>query len=134
MKCPCHSNKLFTDCCEPYLLGIKNPPTPLELMRSRYASYALDNPEYIIRTTHPHNPMYDPNKSRWIASIHLFSQTTAFRGLTIVSHEESGNEGFVTFHASLLNLQGNDVSFKEKSRFLRKNNLWLYHSGIRDSL
>jgi len=103
-------------------------------MRSRYSAYALDQADYIIRTTDRNNLMYNPDRLAWIASIHQFSQTTAFRGLTIISHENFGNEGFVTFHAILKDLQGKDVSFREKSRFLKKNGQWLYESGIRNFL
>ncbi len=133
MKCLCHSNKQFNDCCEPYLLGIKSPQTPEPLMRSRYSAYALNKPDYIICTTHPDNPMYNPNTLAWTSSIQQFSQITAFQGLTIICSEESGNEGFVTFHALLIDFHGKDASFIEKSRFLRKNGLWLYRSGVRDS-
>src|SRR5437867_3549203 len=45
MKCPCHSGKKYSECCEPYHQGLP-APTPLALMRSRYAAYALQNAEY----------------------------------------------------------------------------------------
>jgi SEC-C motif-containing protein len=134
MKCPCHSHKDFSACCEPYLLGEKKPSTPVLLMRSRYAAYALDRPQYIIQTTHPRNPMYNRDTIAWTVSIHQFSQTTAFQGLLILSHEESALEGYVTFHAILKNFQGTDMSFIEKSYFLKEKGLWLYRSGVREVL
>src|SRR5579871_5773461 len=48
--CLCGSNKPFADCCEPYLTGNKDAPTPEALMRSRYTAYALQNYGYIENT------------------------------------------------------------------------------------
>ncbi|ADI37740.1 hypothetical protein wcw_0367 [Waddlia chondrophila WSU 86-1044] len=43
--------------------------------------------------------------------------------------QKKKNEAFVTFKATL-SQNGQDISFTEKSRFLKKNNQWLYASGI----
>jgi SEC-C motif domain protein len=50
--CPCCSQKLFSECCEPFIIGLKNPSTALALMRSRYTAYVLHDADYLIKTTH----------------------------------------------------------------------------------
>lgn len=121
MKCPCHSGKDYDLCCGPYHKETKSPETPLELMRSRYSAYALDLPEYIIKTTHPKSPLYEKTRLDWIASIHEFHKTTAFQGLIIESYDET----HVTFFA-ILNTLGKDTSFRENSLFEKSHGLWCY--------
>lgn len=50
--CYCNSEKLFKDCCEPYLKGLKKAPTAEALMRSRYSAYATHQADYLVATTH----------------------------------------------------------------------------------
>jgi len=51
MMCPCCSGKEFADCCQKFILKKDLPKLPVELMRSRYTSYALGEIDYIIETT-----------------------------------------------------------------------------------
>jgi len=120
MKCPCHSGKLYAECCAPYHEGV-NPPTPLALMRSRYSAYALSNARYIIATTHPEHPDSSLPASQRKQQIKHFCRTTQFKGLEIVEAEGST----VTFRAILIQ-QGHDASFTEKSAFSQLNGHWLY--------
>ena len=90
-------------------------------MRSRYSAYALDLPDYIIKTTHPNSPLYEKNLEAWIASIHEFSSTTEFQGLEI----ESFDDRHVTFYA-ILKTFGKDTSFREKSLFEKSEGFWCY--------
>ena len=50
-KCPCCSDKSFLDCCQPFILGLKKPSSPEELMRSRYSAYANCEVDYLYNTT-----------------------------------------------------------------------------------
>lgn len=106
-------------------------------MRSRYAAYALNLPEYIIKTTHPQNPAYQKNQKKWASEILTFCETTQFCGLEILDFTQNENEAFVSFKA-ILKQNEQDASFKEKSRFVKENGQWLYFngtvSGIRDIL
>lgn len=129
MKCPCHSGLPFTECCEPYLTEKELPESALQLMRSRYTAYALKDPDYIIKTTHPENPTQTANKTAWKEAILIFCKRTDFKGLKIIEFVEGNREAFVTFYAHLF--QGTeDASFEETSRFLKEDNRWLYHSGV----
>ncbi len=126
-SCPCHSGKKYAECCKPYHSGTL-PETALALMRSRYSAYALHLADYIMQTTHPHNRAHLSDKERWKKEIMGHYKNTDFYDLKITDFIDGPKEAYVTFTAYLR--QGNrDVSFTEKSRFLKIDNQWLYESG-----
>lgn len=128
-NCRCYSQLSYEECCKPYHLGKSLPENALKLMRSRYSAYALGLADYIIETTHPANPSYSENKDLWRISIAHFCSVTDFCGLDILAFLDGPHEAFVTFFAHLKQ-NSQDISFQEKSRFLKVKNRWLYHSGI----
>src|SRR5258708_2213400 len=115
MKCPCSSDLPYEQCCKPFHEG-KAPSTALELMRSRYAAYALDLPDYIIKTTHPKCQAFMLDFTKWKKSIREFSRNTIFEKLTICDYDLQEEVSHVTFTAHLKQF-GKDASFTEKSRF-----------------
>ncbi|MCP5509002.1 MAG: SEC-C domain-containing protein [Chlamydiales bacterium] len=118
--CPCHSGKPYADCCQSFHLGFP-PPTALALMRSRYSAYALGLVDYIIHTTHSAKK---PDRKE----IEAFCNVTRFADLEILDVDEKEDEASIKFKATLL--QGkHDVSFVEKSAFIKENNHWFYVSG-----
>jgi SEC-C motif domain protein len=119
-KCPCHSGKAYSECCEPFHKG-QLAPNALLLMRSRYTAYALNLPDYIIQTALPLNPTA-------LHEISQFSLQTQFIGLTIIDFQEKGNTATVTFKAHLKQNQ-QDASFTEKSHFLKHEGKWFYMTG-----
>lgn len=131
--CPCNPNSLYKECCYPFHIALKSPKTALELMKSRYSAYALGLSDYIMQTTHPKNPHYNPDKINWELSIDKFSNETLFLKLEIIEHTESRNEGYVTFIA-YLESKGHNASFKERSHFIFENNKWYYLDGVYKSL
>lgn len=124
--CPCHSNKKYKQCCQPYHKGVY-PKTALLLMRSRYSAYALGLTQYIMATTHPNNPDATIALSDWQNSIAEFSKDSQFIGLNILEFIDGEDESYVAFEARL-----NHGTMKEKSRFLKVNGKWLYESGSFD--
>jgi SEC-C motif-containing protein len=98
-------------------------------MRSRYAAYAKGLVQYILETTAP-GPMRQEDEASWREEVRRFSDATRFSGLSITEHSESEDEAFVTFHCTLTQ-GGQDVSFGERSRFVRVDGRWAYHSGER---
>jgi len=98
-------------------------------MRSRYAAYSLQLVDYIIQTTHPSNELFKKTEKEMRKNILEFSQNTSFIGLEILDFQDGEKEAFVTFKA-LLAQKGHDVSFQEKSRFLRENGRWLYVNAV----
>ncbi len=123
MSCFCHSGKPYAECCQPFHKG-KRPQNALQLMRSRYSAYARWLPSYIIATTHPDNPSYCENPAVWAKEILQFCRSTQFAGLEILEFMDGDEEAFVTFVADL-----KEASFKEKSRFVKVEDRWLYHSA-----
>jgi SEC-C motif domain protein len=125
--CPCKSGQAYDRCCSPYHHG-KDPENALALMRSRYSAYALELADYIIRTTHPTNPDYRSNLETWKKEILHFCQNTDFLNLKIHEFIDGENVAYVTFTA-FLKQKGQDLSFKEKSLFLKEEQKWFYKSG-----
>lgn len=126
--CPCNSGLDYNDCCQPFHDN-KLPDSALALMRSRYSAYALNNPEYIIRTTHPNHPNYKKNHNQWVQEISDFCLNTQFQKLEILEVIEGFNESFVTFNAYLLQ-NNKKIQLTEKSQFLKIKKQWLYRDAI----
>lgn len=127
-SCPCGSTKKYKKCCKIFHDKISFPKTALELMKSRYSAYATSNAKYIIETTHKDNPDFTDNIKEWENDILIFCNNTKFIGLEILEFIDDKNESFVKFKANMIQ-QGNDVSFVEKSRFLRVDEKWFYVDG-----
>lgn len=125
--CSCKSGKKYKKCCKSFHDGIL-PKTSLELMRSRYCAFALNNTDYIINTTHPLNNDFTPNRDAWAEGISSFSLNTDFNNLEIIDFIDGKTESYVTFKATLKQ-EEDDISFTEKSKFLKENGKWLYVNG-----
>jgi SEC-C motif-containing protein len=125
--CPCGSGKKYKRCCQPFHNG-KVAKTALELMKSRFSGYAFSHWAYIIKTTHRENQEFTLQIEDWKKEIVAFSTQTSFDRLRILEFIDMGEEAFVTFEA-ILSSNREDISFVEKSRFLKVNQLWYYHSG-----
>lgn len=97
-------------------------------MKSRYSAFAVNDSNYIIKTTHPQNPDYSENKTQWRDSILTFSKNSDFKNLTILDFNEGEDEAYVTFNVTIFQNE-KDIGFTEKSKFFKLNNAWLYHSG-----
>ena len=123
MFCPCGSGNKYKKCCSKYHKGAFAPDALL-LMKSRYSAYAVGNSHYIIKTTHPDNPDYTSDIKSWEASILNFSEQTNFLSLEIINFIDGEEEAFVTFNARL-----SSGDLKEKSRFLKRYDRWLYIDG-----
>ncbi len=121
--CPCGSGQKYKKCCAPYHKGAITQ-NALLLMKSRYSAYAVGKSDYTIRTTHPDNADFSEDTKTWKRSIDLFCQETDFQKLEILEWVDGEEEAFVTFKASL-----SSGILMEKSRFLKVDGRWFYHSG-----
>jgi len=126
-SCPCCSGLPYDLCCKRLHKGAL-AHNALELMRSRFSAYALNIPEYIIKTTHPASPHYSEDLSHWKHDISEFSRTSRFDKLEILDFKEQDTLATVTFVAHMQQ-DGSDATFTEKSYFEKKNEVWLYRSG-----
>jgi len=81
-----------------------------------------------MKTTHPENAAYTPDRDRWHRDVGEFCEHTTFTSLTVIESSAGEDEAFVTFTASLTQ-GGKDASFTERSKFYKVDGQWLYHSG-----
>lgn len=127
--CPCHSDQPYTHCCQPIHEGQKRP-SPSQLMRARYAAYALGNIRFILQTERPNPPRSAKEIAKQRRSLKEFCQSTQFLGLQILDEATlDENQATVTFHATLLQ-NGQDVSFTERSLFELRNGRWVYLKSL----
>ena len=127
-NCPCGSLIKYKKCCKPFHEDIKTPINALELMKSRYYAYAIEKSEYIISTTHQKNRDFNTDTKVWNNDILDFSRNTKFEKLEILEFIDGQTESFVTFKANITQNK-QDVSFIEKSRFIKENGKWQYIDG-----
>lgn len=97
-------------------------------MRARYAAYATGAVEFILASTDPSGPHFEPDRAAWSESVARFSQETEFLGLEVLESSSEGDAGQVAFRVQLTQA-GQDASFGERSTFRRVDGAWLYHSG-----
>lgn len=107
--CPCHSGLCYSLCCGPFHKE-KNAETAMQLMRSRYAAYALGLVSYIQNTE---------TKPSSRKSLEEFCRSTKLQGLIILSFTEDS----VTFV-----VHTTKGSWQEESHFVRKGGRLLYVS------
>lgn len=95
-------------------------------MRSRYAAYALQLTDYLLKTTHPKSRANDLRQQ-----IEASYQTTQWLGLSIGRTQQGGVEdkvGKVEFVAHFSADEQNQV-LHERSRFSRYEGQWVYLDG-----
>ena len=126
-SCPCGSEKKYKKCCKLFHDG-KTPNTALELMKSRYSAYAVGDSKYIMKTTHKNNNDFTPDSKLWEENINGFIKDTQFKSLEIIEFIDGLEIAFVTFKANI-DINNNDSSFTEKSKFVKQDNKWVYLSG-----
>jgi SEC-C motif-containing protein len=94
--------------------GERQARTPEELMRSRYAAYAVDDRDYVFRTWHPRTRP---------------PEVAATPGLTWERLEIVACEGdVVEFVAHYRTAEGRGT-MHERSRFERRADRWFYVDG-----
>ena len=97
-------------------------------MRSRFCAFAMGDVPYLLRTTTPDGPAWDPDPA-WPDQLATYIARTRFRDLRVIdAPAPDGDVGFVTF-AATLEQAGQQVVQRERSRFVRADGRWTYHSG-----
>lgn len=98
-------------------------------MRSRFSAFAMGDVAYLMHTTAPDGPAWsdDPN---WSSQLAAYIAQTRFCDLRILEAPAPTDvAGFVTF-AATLEQSGQTVVQTERSRFVRVDGRWTYHSGV----
>ena len=119
--CPCGSGKPYDACCGRLHRGAAAAVTAEELMRSRYAAYALGDLDHLFRTWHPRTRPDELAANRGLT----------WTGLTIVSTAGGGPDDEtveVEVRAAYRTADGAGV-LHERSRFARRAGRWVYVDG-----
>lgn len=120
MKCYCGSLKIFQECCEPVINGLKKAPTAEALMRSRYSAYSIHHADYLIKTTHVSQRKYYSK-----AQILNWATSNKWINLKIISTTEFT----VEFEAYFLDSKQQSKIHYELSNFVFENGNWFYVDG-----
>lgn len=121
--CPCQSGNRYALCCGRFVEGGALPETAEQLMRSRYAAYALGCEDYLLSTWHAATR---PSTLDLSCSTHF-----KWLGLEIVRTHDGGpadTEGTVEFIARC-KVNGKAERLHEASRFVRAGGQWYYLDG-----
>ena len=122
-KCLCHSNREFSECCEPLLTGEAEASGPEALMRSRYSAFRQKNLDYVIDTTDPQAraEMDTSATLEWMNG-------AEFTKLEVLASKDEGNKGVVEFKA-YFKMNGADEVHHEISKFRKQAGSWYFRDG-----
>ncbi|HEY8042545.1 MAG TPA: YchJ family metal-binding protein [Polyangiaceae bacterium] len=126
--CPCHSGRRYAACCAPLHRDEREADTPEELMRSRYAAFALGLGAYLVKTLGRDHPDRAGDEAALARELSGARERQRFLGLRIVAASSDGDRGEVLFHARIFE-RGADRSFAERSAFRREQGAWRYTGG-----
>jgi SEC-C motif-containing protein len=118
VTCPCGTGRGYDECCGPRHDGTLPAVTAEELMRSRYAAFALADADYLRRTWHP---------ATRPATLELDPRQVWTR-LRVLDTRHGGlddADGEVTFRAHY-RLDGEPGAVQEHSTFRRVDGRWYY--------
>lgn len=115
--CPCGSGTAYDGCCGRLHRGAAQARSPEELMRSRYAAFAVGDLDHVFRTWHPRTrpAQIEPDPG------------LTWTGLQVL--DATGEE--VEFVASYLR-DGVPGERRERSRFEQRAGRWVYVDGTTD--
>ena len=122
MRCPCCSEKLYVECCEPFHLAKAIPKTAEQLMRSRYSAYVLHKVDYIVKTTIPaQQPKLD------VVAITTWSEQTDWQGLRVLKYKPISGvpQAKVEFEAYYQE-NGERKTHHEVSTFVKIQGRWYF--------
>lgn len=135
-RCPCDLGHPYAECCGRFhgdrsAVTASEPPDPVTLMRSRYAAFVKKRWDYVWRTLHPdHDDRRAHDFSSWSKTVKKNADVTRYLRLRILDTLPPDTEGVarVLFHVSV-SRRRRDISFAERSLFLRTDEGWRYLAG-----
>jgi SEC-C motif-containing protein len=110
-SCPCGSGETYDACCGRLHRGAAQAATAEELMRSRYAAYALGDLDHVFRTWHPRTRPDDLSPD----------PALTWTGLTVLG----SGEDWVEFVAAYTR-GGEPGERSERSAFELRRGHWVY--------
>jgi SEC-C motif-containing protein len=128
--CPCSSGARYAACCAPYHARSREAETPEALMRSRFSAFALGLGEYLVDTLSSTHEDRSLPRAALVQSLSRLRERRRFLKLTVLEAPPPppDGDGEVLFHARIFEA-GRDVSFAERSRFVREGAAWRYADG-----
>ena len=115
--CPCGTGTAYDACCGPLHRGARRAGSPVELMRSRYAAFALGHLDHVFRTWHPRTRPPDLVERG-------VQRGRTWTGLQVLDH----GEDWVDFVATYVQ-DGRPGTMREHSLFERRAGHWVYVDG-----
>ena len=125
-RCPCGSEKDYSDCCQPLIKGERVADTAEALMRSRYTAHAKKEFDYIFETTLPSNRQ-DADRKGTAA----WSRKLDWQRLEVRHSEKGGPDdsvGTVEFLARYRK-DGKAFDHHEIAEFVREDGRWYFKDG-----
>lgn len=119
MNCPCGSQKDYANCCEPYIAGKANAPTPEALMRSRYTAYVKVAEPYLKETLAPES-RGDYNEGE----VKEWARKSEWLGLQILNAKGNTVEFIAKYRT-----QGKVLEHHEVSTFRKQGDRWYFVDG-----
>lgn len=113
-SCPCGYGTTYDACCGRLHRGAAQAVTAEELMRSRYAAYAVGTTDYVFRTWHPRTRPDDLVPDPGLT----------WTGLTIVGSGANRVEFVAAYERD-----GEPGELRERSRFEIRGGRWVYVDG-----
>jgi len=124
--CPCGSDSVYMDCCEPVIKGRRQAATAEELMRSRYSAYVMKEIDHLLSSLHPdHRSDFNQDTTR------AWAERSAWHRLDVLSTAGGGvedSEGTVEFVATFTD-NGTRHEHHELSSFKKEDGIWYLVDG-----
>ena len=124
--CPCCSTKLYGSCCEPLHKEKETANSPEQLMRSRYAAFAKNEIDFLLKTTHSSLKSYTDR-----AALTTWAKENQWQKLEVIQTTEKKTSGTVEFKAFFQSTNKDEIHH-ELSEFIKENHLWYYSKGTID--
>ncbi|MGQ0287332.1 YchJ family protein [Pasteurellaceae bacterium 22721_9_1] len=121
MKCPCQSGQSYSECCQPYHLQQQFPSMAEQLMRSRYAAYALKNIDYIVQTTAPSQQCLLDQ-----AALQQWAEQTQWLGLQIVAQQQLSKQHSAVEFNAFFAAENGEQTHHEHSLFVQIDQRWYF--------
>lgn len=69
--CPCGAGGTYSSCCSKVHKDVQSfrKATAEQIVRARYSAYSRKLPEFLMMSTHPNNPAFNPDLRAWKESI-----------------------------------------------------------------
>ncbi|WP_368559841.1 YchJ family protein [Acinetobacter indicus] len=119
--CPCGAGS-YHRCCQPLHLGQQQAQTAAQLMRSRYSAFALQQIDYIVKTT-----AIGQQQALDVAAIQDWSSVNQWLKLEIISAQEKLDKSHAQVEFKAYYQDGSQPQIHhEVSHFVKHQGVWYF--------